>query len=194
MDAAKAVWSKIMKKILGLVISLTIISAVCAGVLAFIKNVTAGPIEKTAMEKKLSAARLVMPDGVETVEPITWEDAEKKKSVDFAGKTSSGQIIGYAVVGQSPNGYGGNITIMVGFRSDKKTVVCYKSLSHAETSGLGSKLSSDEFSSQFNGKTCDVIKVVKDGGQIEAITSATITSRAVCEAVANAQEKLAAIK
>lgn len=181
-----------MKKIFGLVASLTVISAACAGVLAFIKNMTQGPIEKTAMEKKLSAARLVMPDGVEFVEPVAWADAEKKNPIDFAGKNNAGEVVGYAVTGISPNGYGGNITIMVGFMRDKKTVVCYKSLSHAETSGLGSKLSSDEFSSQFNGKSCEDIKVVKDGGKIEAITSATITSRAVCEAVGNAQKKLAA--
>jgi electron transport complex protein RnfG len=72
-------------------------------------------------------------------------------------------------------------------------VVCYKALQSSETPGLGTKLSTPEFSGQFCGKDVSRgLSVKKDGGEIEAITSATITSRAVCKAVCAAAVKLAA--
>ena len=79
---------------------------------------------------------------------------------------------------------------MVGFRADKRTVVCYKTLAASETPGLGMNLNTPEFSGQFAGKDGSSLSVRKDGGEIEAITSATITSRAVCRAIADAQKKL----
>ena len=83
---------------------------------------------------------------------------------------------------------------MVGFRADKKTVVAYKTLVATETPGLGMNLNTPEFSGQFAGKDGSSLKVKKDGGGIEAITSATITSRAVCRAIGSACAKLAAVK
>ena len=79
---------------------------------------------------------------------------------------------------------------MVGFEKDRKTVVCYKTLAAAETPGLGMKLNTPEFSGQFRGKDGTSLRVKKDGGAIEAITSATITSKAVCRAIKNAASKL----
>ena len=150
-----------MKKILSLVASLTAICAVCAGVLAYVNEITKGPIAAAA-EKAKEAARLAVLCGEE----------------------------GYAAEGRSGEGYGGDIVLMVGFKKDKKTVISYKVLQASETPGLGMKLSTPEFSSQFRGKDGSSLKVRKDGGEIEAITSATITSRAVCRAIADAQSKL----
>ena len=183
-----------MKKIFSLVLSLTVISAVCAAVLSYISTVTKEPISKADINKKLAAAREVMPSDVSEVEAVAWEDAAHKRPVDFIGKNSSGVISGYACTGVSENGYGGKVVLMVGFEPDAETLVCYKPIKHAETPGLGSKLSSKEFASQFTGKKASSLKVVKDGGEIEAITSATITSRAVCEAIGNAKRKAAALK
>ena len=70
----------------------------------------------------------------------------------------------------------------------------YKKLIAAETPGLGSKLDSPAFSSQFENRSARSLKVKKDGGEIEAITAATITSRAVCKAIENACEKLAELE
>ena len=69
-------------------------------------------------------------------------------------------------------------------------ICCYKTLAAAETPGLGMKLNTPEFSGQFAGKDGTALKVRKDGGDIDAITSATITSRAVCNAIAVAVAKL----
>ena len=150
-----------MKKILGLVLSLTIISGVCAAVLAYVDSITKEPIKATA-EKNREAAKAAVLCGQE----------------------------GYTAEGTCKDGYGGDITLMVGFRKDKKTVISYKVLAASETPGLGMKLKTPEFASQFAGKDGCSLKVKKDGGEIEAITSATITSRAVCRAIADAQSKL----
>ena len=150
-----------MKKILGLVVSLTIISGACAAVLAYVNSITAGPIAATA-EKAKEAAKLAVLCGEE----------------------------GYTAEGRSSEGYGGDIVLMVGFKKDKKTVISYKVLQATETPGLGMKLNTPEFAGQFAGKDGSSLKVKKDGGEIEAITSATITSRAVCKAIADAQKKL----
>ena len=150
-----------MKKILGLVVSLTIISGVCAGVLAYIDSITKEPIKETAEKNR-----------------------EQAKKAVLCGEE------GYTAEGTCKDGYGGDITLMVGFKKDKKTVISYKVLAASETPGLGMKLKTPEFAGQFAGKDGSSLKVKKDGGEIEAITSATITSRAVCRAIADAQSKL----
>ena len=150
-----------MKKILGLVVSLTIISGVCAGVLAYVDSITKEPIRETA-EKNREAAKAAV---------LCGED-------------------GYTAEGTCRDGYGGDIVLMVGFKKDKKTVISYKVLAASETPGLGMKLKTPEFADQFKGKDGSSLKVKKDGGEIEAITSATITSRAVCKAIADARKKL----
>ncbi len=170
-----------MKKILGLVVSLTLISAVCAAVLAYVNNLTKAPIQQIQTEKVLSAAKLVMPAGVVTVE---------KTGAVFVGKDASGKIIGYATEGRDAGGYGGDIVLMVGFEADRKTVVTYQKLIASETPGLGTKLSDPSFSTQFTGKDGSALKVKQDGGTIAAITAATITSRAVCRAIAAAAQNL----
>lgn len=174
-----------MKKFLGLVFSLTIISAVCAAVLAHVGALTKEPIAKIGVEREKSAVQAVMPDGVVKI--------EEKNSV-FIGLSSSGAVAGYATEGVDAGGYGGDIKLMVGFESDGKTVIRYKTLFAAETPGLGMKLNDQQFASQFGGKDGAKVKVRKEGGNIEAITAATITSSAVCRAVKNAQKKVASVK
>lgn len=171
-----------MKKIIGLVTSLTIIAAACAAVLAYVNILTKEPIAKADTVKKQSAALAVMPAGTSTIEETSY---------GFVGKDASGNVVGYAVTGVDAGGYGGDIVLMVGFKADKKTVVAYKKLKANETPGLGSKLETPEFSGQFENKPLDAVKLKKDGGTIDAITAATITSRAVCKAIENAGKKLA---
>lgn len=170
-----------MKKIFSLILSLTLISGVCAAVLAYVNSLTSDPIAKMLVKKTEEAAKAVMPQNVASVQ---------EKDGVFVGLDSSGAVAGYAVKGSDPGGYGGDVVLMVGFQADKKTVVCYKTLAAAETPGLGMKLKTPEFADQFAGKDGTSLRVKKDGGQIEAITSATITSRAVCGAIAQAAKAL----
>ena len=170
-----------MKKMLLLVASLTAISAVCAAVLAYVNEITKGPISEMEVKQEQAAVKAVLPQGAEKVEASDGF---------YVGTDASGKVVGYAARGVDGGGYGGDIVLMVGFQADKKTVVCYRTLSASETPGLGMNMKSDEFSSQFSGKDGSSLRVKKDGGEIEAITSATITSRAVCRAIADAQKKL----
>ena len=170
-----------MKKILSLVVCLTVISGVCAAVLAYVDSVTKGPIAEMKVKQEQAAVKAVLPAGAEKIEPA---------GEAFVGKDAAGKVVGYAAKGSDPGGYGGDVVLMVGFKADKRTVECYKTLVATETPGLGMKLSAPEFAGQFAGKDGSALKVKKDGGAIEAITSATITSRAVCRAIADAQKKL----
>lgn len=171
-----------MKKIAGLLTSLTLIAGICAAVLAYVNVITKDAIAAVQTQKTQDAAKAVMPEGVQLVEG-------GKDGAPFVGKDLSGTVLGYAVTGRS-SGYGGDIELMVGFKADKKTVVCYKTLKATETPGLGMKLNEPAFAGQFAGKEGPTLKVAKDGGEIQAITSATITSRAVCAAIAAAAGQL----
>lgn len=175
-----------MKKILGLVASLTIIAGVCAAMLAYVDALTREPIAQMLVKKTVEAAKAVLPPEAAGVEKAQFADGEEY----FVGLSADGEIVGYAVKGSDPGGYGGDVVLMVGIRADRTTVVCYKTLAAAETPGLGMKLNTPEFSGQFAGKDGTCLKVRKDGGDIDAITSATITSRAVCNAIAVAVSKL----
>ena len=170
-----------MKKILSLVVSLTAISGICAAVLAYVNEITKDPIAEMKVKKEQSAVKAVLPNGAVKVE---------EKGGFYVGTDAAGKVVGYAAKGMDAGGYGGDIVLMVGFRADKKTVECYKTLAAAETPGLGMNLNTPEFSSQFGGKDGSSLSVKKDGGEIEAITAATITSRAVCRAIADAQKKI----
>jgi len=170
-----------MKKILALVLSLTAISGICAAVLAYVNSITAQPIAEMRVKQEQDAVKAVLPAGVEQIECADGY---------FIGKNSSGKVLGFAAKGSDAGGYGGDIVLMVGFEADRKTVVRYKTLVATETPGLGMKLNTPEFAGQFCGKNGAKVSLKKKGGEIEAITSATITSKAVCKAVNAAQKAL----
>ena len=178
-----------MKKILQLILSLTLISAVCAAVLAIVNNATKERIANLATLKANNAARAVLPASVKAIEPVKDPaDASLTAFIGYADDAKT-QVAGYAVPGLTAKGYGGNIRLMVGLTPDR-TVISYQVLAAAETPGLGSNLSTPAFIARFKDQPAASVKVTKDGGKIEALTSATITSRAVCDAVANAAQRI----
>ena len=174
-----------MKKILQLVLALTAMSAICAAVLALVNSRTKDRIAGLAAEKAANAAKAVLPPDVKAADTRPDpENADLKVTVGYADAAKS-KIIGYAAPGMSAKGYGGEIRLMVGLTAERK-VVSYQTLAANETPGLGAKLGDAEFARQFGGKDGPSLKVKKDGGEIDAITGATITSRAVCEAISDA--------
>ena len=178
-----------MKKILQLILSLTLISAVCAAVLAIVNNATKERIANLATLKANNAARAVLPANVKAIVPR--EDPADASLTAFVGYADDAktQIAGYAVPGLTAKGYGGNIRLMVGLNPDR-TVISYQVLAAGETPGLGSNLTTPAFIARFKGQPAANVAVTKDGGKIEALTSATITSRAVCDAVADAARRI----
>lgn len=174
-----------MKNMLKLIAPLTLIAAVCAAVLAVVDSLTRQPIANIATLKANRAAQAVMPAGVKALAPRP--DPADTNVVLFVGYADDARtkVLGYAVPGTSPNGYGGDIRLMAGLTADR-AVVTYQVLAANETPGLGAKLGDAAFAAQFAGQPAAALKVKKDGGTIDALTGATITSRAVCEALADA--------
>jgi electron transport complex protein RnfG len=105
-------------------------------------------------------------------------------SLEVYPAKENGKLVGSAIRSFSKNGYGGLIWIMVGLEPDGK-IKDVAVVEHKETPGLGSKMSDPSFKNQFMdldpSKTS--LEVKKDGGDIDAITAATISSRAFCDAV-----------
>ena len=163
-------------------------SAVMAGIYALTKD----KIEGANNDKINGAITAVMPPEVKNnpaSDKITQEFNGKSYTV-YPGKDKGKEIIAYAIESASP-GYSGNVSILVGFKADG-TIFDIAVLSHTETPGLGDKIEPDKgtFSVQFKGKDPANFKILvkQDGGDVDAITASTITSRAYCDAVMNAWE------
>lgn len=123
-------------------------------------------------------------------------DAESFKAIDgkegwYAGM-KGGKVIAYVVPAQG-KGYGGVIQMLTAVTGDGK-ILDYKVLKHAETPGLGDKMTEPKFRNQFAGKTAKDMEVVKvpTDKNIQALTGATITSRAVTNGIREAAEAVAA--
>ncbi len=166
-----------------------IASAILGGVYA----VTKEPIAMAQLAKINGAIGGVVPEFDNAPSDEKFEvEVNGKKSVIYPAK-KGGEIVGYAVEASTSNGFGGNITLMVGFKPDG-SIVKTSVISHAETPGLGAKITDSEshFITQFEGKNPSdpnfKMVVKKDGGNVDAITASTITSRAFCDAVKNAYD------
>ena len=169
------------------------ICIVCSSLLAGVYALTKEPIDAAAKAKNEAAIMGVLPAGAVTI--------EEERTVDFDGASytynlaydQQGNTVGCAV-NVSPVGFGGPIVIKVGF--DANGVICNtKVLSQAETPGLGAKCVEPAFSEQFKGwnPSAKKLAVKKDGGDVDAITASTITSRAYADGLALAVNVFEAI-
>ena len=159
-----------------LTITLLLITAVVAAALAAVNSVTAPKIQAINEQKTQTAIEAVLPGGGEE---IAFTDDTGLVSTVYKGQS------GYAVE-VTPSGFNGTVTMMVGVDNTGK-VLGISVVNHTETAGLGAEAASQgaagtAFRSQFTGMSGSV-SVTKDGGQVDALTGATITSRAVCTGV-----------
>jgi electron transport complex protein RnfG len=167
--------------VLRLALTLFLIAAVVAGVLAGVNSITAPVIAKLNEEKTQQAIETVLPGGYsEMIE--NFDDQDGLVTKVYKGEN------GYAMEVR-PAGFNGEIVMMVGVDFEGN-VLGISLVSHTETAGLGAVAAAkteagNAFRSQFTGKTGEIL-VTKDGGNIDAITGATITSRAVCVGVSAA--------
>ena len=175
--------------------AVTMAFAAALGWSATQKGREATPPPKTMALPPITAARIqaaahdVLPATVKAVE--VREDPADATLAAFVGYADEAKtkLVGYAVPGISARGYGGKIHLMVGLNPDR-TVISYQVLAGRETCGIGSNLSSPAFIAHFKDQPAATVTVTKDGGKIEALTSATTTSRAVCDAVADAARRI----
>lgn len=163
-----------MKGIVKLGVTLFLICSIAAGSLAFVADFTAGPIA--------AQARLEQEDALKKVAPAATEFREAGDNRWEA--TSSAGTIG-EVLAVTAKGYGGPISLVVGIDAERK-VTGVRVTRQSETPGLGTKVAEDGFLSAFVGKGMGQLKLRKDDaahGAIDAVAAATISSRAVTDAV-----------
>ncbi|MAE08654.1 MAG: RnfABCDGE type electron transport complex subunit G [Bacteroidetes bacterium] len=182
--------SKRESNFLNMVLTLFVVSAIAALALGGVYTVTKEPIA-LAKKKKLEAAiKTVLPE-FDTLrsEKIALGDGEDSLVLYFASKSK--KVIGTAIKTYTMKGFSGRIELMVGFLQDG-TINNTAVVSHKETPGLGDKMDirKSDFPTQFKGKNPSSYKldVTKYGGDVDAITAATISSRAFCDAVKRAYD------
>ena len=184
---------KIESSLMNMVLVLTLVAVIMGGILAFVNHLTEGPIN---LQKEKALA-----DGIKTVmcvDNLQVAKTDKVKQNDAKGKEltytiyqikdAQGKDLG-AAVESTTGGFGGDLKVLVGF-DPEGNILGYTLLEHAETPGLGAK--ADKWFQK--GQKGDIIgknpaeplTVSKDGGQVDAITASTITSRAFLLAVNNA--------
>jgi len=179
-----------MKEISRLLISLTLIAA-CAGlILSLVESATREPIKEQRRLQMLKALSAVLPafDNSPDTDKIVLQNGVDKKGkpveVTFYRGRKDQQLVGTAFKVVAPDGYSGNIEVMVGIEPDDR-LHGIEILAHAETPGLGARIIEPAFKDQFKGKSLDNAdwRVKKDGGQFDQITGATISPRAIVGAV-----------
>ena len=183
-----------MNKIIKNAAILTAITVIAGLALGVVYEITKEPIASAKAKAKQEACQEVLPEA-DTFEIQTVDQAAAEQTVADLGVNarvdevytamSGSETAGYVVTTTDSDGYGGDIQISVGILSDG-TVNGISILEIGETAGLGMKATEPEFYGQYAGKQAEKFYVAKDGGEgepIDALSGATITSRAVTGAV-----------
>ncbi len=181
--------AKLENSLLNMFLSLTVITVVVGGLLGAVAMVTADPIAEATAAAQTAAIKAVAPefDEVGEARPETSTNGEPATVFPVM---KGGEYVGAAVQAVTKNGFGGKVTVMIGFDA-QNNISGYAVLNHAETPGLGSKMP-DWFQKGAKGDVIgknpgsNNLTVSKDGGEVDAITAATISSRAFLDAVAQA--------
>ena len=180
---------KLESSLMNMVLVLTGVTVIAGALLGYVNEWTKGPIAEANAKALSDAIALVVPG-------FDNNPAENPESIELNGATykiykatKGGEFIG-AAVESSANGFGGALNVLVGFDKEGR-ILDYSLLSHAETPGLGSKAADwfkkgqkGDITGKNPGKAALVVN--KDGGDIDAITASTITTRAFLNAVNNA--------
>lgn len=175
-----------------MLLSLTLISLGASAALGYVYEFTKGPIEISNLNKKLDAIKMVVPAFTNNPNDEMYKlPTGDGDSLEIYPAKMDGEVVGLAVKTYSNKGYSGMISLMAGFKSDG-TIINITILEQKETPGLGTKMTEPGFKDQFMEKDpVDFkLKVKKDGGKVDAITAATISSRAFCDAIQRAHNTI----
>ena len=172
------------------VLFLTITVCVSVIALSIINSVTEDKIEETKQQAIDDMLKEQFPE---------MDDSEYDDDIEVYSVLAEGSVVGYAFMTEA-TGYGGSIEILVALENttleDGDIVLRGISvISHTETPGLGAKIEEVSFSGQFKGANLNDVLLTEDGGKIDAISGATISSSAVVDAIYNeAKEKAIKIR
>ncbi|MBL0712806.1 MAG: RnfABCDGE type electron transport complex subunit G [Desulfosarcina sp.] len=178
-----------MGEMIKMVVVLTLLSSLSGGVLAYVKESTQERIEIQVLQLvKGPAINTVFKDAANdpVADRFSLQDGDKKLDF-FVAKIDGKDMIAFETFGK---GYGGDVGMVVGIDVADDKIYGVGVTTHSETAGLGSKAKEDpKFAAQFAGMSIlEPVKVSGDGGKVNALSGATITSKAVCSAVTDAGE------
>ena len=176
-----------------MVLVLTGVAVIMGGILAYVNHLTEGPIAQQKEKTLADGIKAVMVCDdivVAKTDEVIQNDAKGKELVFkiYQVTDAQGKDLG-AAVESTTMGFGGDLKVLVGFNPEG-TIMGYTLLEHAETPGLGAKadkwFQKDQKGDIIGKSPVEPLTVSKDGGQVDAITASTITSRAFLKAVNNA--------
>ena len=184
--------SKAQDKFWPMVLSLTLIALISGGLLAVVYDLTKEPIELSKEAAKQDNLKKVLPE-FDTLKDSVFQIVNYTDTLEipFVTAYKDSAVSGYAVF-TDENGYGGAVKVLTGFSTDG-TIVDYAIMEHQETPGLGAKADKWFKNSIPGGNAFTKYTVSKDGGNVDGITAATITSRAFLKAVNRASDVYKAI-
>jgi electron transport complex protein RnfG len=172
-----------------MLMALSVITLVASASLGAVYTITSEPIALAMLAKKNNAIREVIPEFNNDPSDEVYKVPVDGDTLYFYTGRLDGELVGTAVETFTMSGFSGEIRVMVGLLPDG-TIHDVTVLKHAETPGLGDKMDKkkSDWSSQFRGKNPRdySLSVTKDGGDVDAITASTISSRAFCDAVSRA--------
>jgi electron transport complex protein RnfG len=181
--------AKVESNFINMVATLVVVTGVAAAILGFVYDATKGPIEAAKLKAQTEAITQVLPEFDELGESFKTLAEEGGDSLEFFPAYKGGELVGTAIKTYTKKGFSGFISIMAGIDKDGN-FSGYSVLEHAETPGLGSKMGEwfknpEKPNQNIIGKNPEKtkLKVSKDGGEIDAITASTITSRAFLDAL-----------
>lgn len=187
---------KLESNFTNMVVVLFSVTLIASAAVGYVQTLTAGPIEAAKEAKQVNAIRQVIPGEFDNdPNADVWKvQTPDGGELEFYPAKKNGELVGTAVKTYTNNGFGGKIWLMVGFNPDG-TISNYSVLEHKETPGLGSKMDTwfvKDGKGDIIGKNPEGsgLKVSKDGGDIDAITAATISSRAFLDAINRASAAL----
>lgn len=173
-----------MKEALNLSLRLALICAIAAVALSQVASFTAEPIARAEYAAKMEAVVAVLPEH----DNDPGASATELDGLAYYPATLDGEIVGWAFRGLSSLGYSGEIEVMIGVDAGG-SIKGMRILRHAETPGLGANYADPRLLADlFGGKSLAAsnLKVAKDGGDVDAVTGATVTGRALADAVERA--------
>ena len=184
---------KLESTLTNMVLALTGVAVIMGGILAYVNHLTEGPINAQKAKALADGIKTVMCVDNLTVNQTDTVQTKGPKGKDvtfiiYQTQDAQGKDLG-AAVETIANGFGGELKLLVGFAPDGK-ILGYTLLEHAETPGLGAKadkwFQKGEKGDIIGKSPAEPLTVSKDGGQVDAITASTITSRAFLFAVNSA--------
>jgi len=176
---------------INMLLTLFLITLIASSAVAFVYEITKEPKARALLAKKVNAIKAVVPEfDNNPVEEQKTVETDGGKFVFYPAKMK-GTLVGTAIETFTKKGFGGEVKLMVGLLPSG-TIYDIAVIEHKETPGLGDKMDKKKsnFSQQFKGKGPSQFRLIvkKDGGDVDAITAATISSRAFCDAVQKAYD------